>query len=357
MNNKNISIKRAKTSLKQEKKVPRRIKTILLGVALLVLLFIGMLLPMMMDHTDRTVSIKIPQNATNKIVSDSLTKYFGADFSAKVMRLAKLRGANFSKRHGIYEIVKGSTPFSTMRKIVSGGQTPIRITINGFRDQQDMIRRISSKFEFQPAELQALVADPQIMAKYGLTPQNAMALFLDDTYEFYWTSKPEDIISKIGDNYLKFWNEERKQKVAELGLSPAEAIVIASIADEETNSKSERGIVSRLYLNRLNKNMRLQADPTVRFALGDFTIKRIKSEHLKTDSPYNTYRVSGLPPGPIRTTNAESIDALLNSKPHNYLYMCAKEDFSGTHNFSSTFEKHTKNATLYRHTLDSNGIK
>ena len=134
-------------------------------------------------------------------------------------------------------------------------------------------------------------------------------------------------------------------------------MIICSIVDEESNAKSEKGTIGRLYINRLKKGMKLQADPTVRFALNDFTIRRVTRNHLTVDSPYNTYQVEGLPPGPIRTTSVETIDAVLNSQPNDYLYMCAKEDFSGTHNFAADYATHQENARRYQNALNERGIK
>ena len=172
-----------------------------------------------------------------------------------------------------------------------------------------------------------------------------------------WSGTPEKIIEKIGKNYSNVWNDERRKKAASLGMTPQQVMILASIVDEETNAASEKGTIGRLYINRLDKGMRLQADPTVKYAIGDFEKKRITKQDLQFESPYNTYRNGGLPPGPIRTTSKRTIDAILDSKPHRYLYMCAREDFSGRHNFAETYGDHTRNALRYQHALDERGIK
>ncbi len=335
----------------------RRMLIIMLVLAMCITLFLVALYPLVMKTSEKEVTIFIPAGATTETVNDSLNKYFGEDYTRKVMRLAQLRGTDFSKRHGAYHIPKGTNPIGAMRKITSGAQTPVRITINGFRSLPLLIDRVSRKMEFPADSLEAALNDTAFLEQYGLTPKNVLALFVDDTYELYWSATARELVSKIGENYLALWNDNRVRRAAELGLTPAGVMIIASIVDEETNDRTEKGTIGRLYINRLNKNMRLQADPTVRFAVGDFTIRRITQSQLKKDSPYNTYRYAGLPPGPIRTTGYETVNKILDSEPNNYLYMCAKEDFSGSHNFSETYAEHLENATRYQAALDRKGIK
>ncbi|MDE6683040.1 MAG: endolytic transglycosylase MltG, partial [Muribaculaceae bacterium] len=245
---------------------------------------------------------------------------------------------------------------SVTRRLTHGAQTPVKITINGFRSLDNLTSRISAKLDFPADSLRKILADPEVMSPYGLTPDQALALFVDDTYELYWTASPEDVVKKIGANYLSLWNDKRRNRATILGLSPAQVMTICSIVDEETNAESEKGTIGRLYINRLNRGMKLQADPTVRFALDDFSIRRVKGEHLKADSPYNTYRYPGLPPGPIRTTGKTTIDLVLDSPANDYIFMCAKEDFSGTHNFASNYAEHQENARKYQKALDARGI-
>lgn len=313
--------------------------------------------PMVFKSSKNTVVIRIPRNATEQMVNDTLVKYFGESYAKHTMRLMKLRKVNYAKRRGLYEIQAGSSPFNTMHRLSSGAQTPLDITINGYRSLDALAQSVASKLQFSPQELLAVLNDPKIMAEYGLKPEQALALFLDDTYEVYWTISPEQFVKKIGDNYNNVWNTTRLKKAKNLGLTPAEVMTICSITDEETNRELEKGRIARLYLNRLGAGMKLQADPTVRYALHDFTIRRVTEKHLSADSPYNTYKYEGLPPGPIRTTSKTTIDAMLDSSPSNDLYMCAKEDFSGQHNFATTYEEHLENARKYQQALDARGIK
>lgn len=316
-----------------------------------------MAVPMIVSGADQPVVIHIPKKATVQNVHDSLNKYLGESFTGKVMELLQIRKVNWGLRHGAYSVLKGESPYEVMRKISGGAQTPVKLVINGFRGLPVLTSRVSSKVDFTESAFGNALANPVNLQPYGLTPDQSLALFLNDTYEVYWSSSPKTVIDRIGKYYLDFWTAERREKAAALGLTPAQVAIVASIVDEETNAITEKGRVGRLYINRLQKGMKLQADPTVRFAIGDFTIKRVKGEHLRYDSPYNTYLYGGLPPGPIRTPSKSTIDAILDSKPTDELYMCAKEDFSGLHNFAVSYEEHLRNAKRYQDELDRRGIE
>jgi UPF0755 protein len=181
-------------------------------------------------------------------------------------------------------------------------------------------------------------------------------MFIPNTYEFYWTTPAKKFIDRMNREYKSFWNENRLKKAKATDMTPIEVSTLASIVDEETVKADEKPVVAGLYINRLNKGIRLQADPTIKFAINDFTVKRILNKDLKADSPYNTYIYAGLPPGPIRIPSIQGIDAVLNHKDHKYLYMCAKEDFSGYHNFAKTLKQHNQNAERYRRALHKNRI-
>lgn len=335
----------------------RRMLYIMLAVTVLIALFLVSSYTMIFPKAPETATIRIPRNADNQTVADTLEKYFGSKYTGYVMRLIKLRNTDMSRRYGAYKIYQGTNPLNTMRQLTSGGQTPVNLTINGYRSFTKLIEKVSNRFEFPPDSLFKLVSDPEVMARYGLTPDNAIALFLDDSYQFYWTSTAREVIDKIGQNYLYVWDENRRAKADNLRLTPAQVMILASIVNEETNKDSEKGVIARLYINRLSQGMKLQADPTVRYAKKDFSIRRISHDDLTFESPYNTYLHNGLPPGAIRTSGVKTIDAILNSTPHTYLYMCAREDFSGFHNFATTYEEHLKNARRYQEALDKKGIK
>lgn len=300
--------------------------------------------------------IYLPHGTTPAELNDQLLSVLGPKTGAATMTIYNAAASKDAQIYGAYRIEPGTSAKDIARRLVRHRQTPIRLTFNNVRTLPQLAERISSQMEFSSAEFMSAL-DSVLPAAGFKRHEEYPAAFLPDTYEFYWTNPAGATVEKLLATRNNFWNTDRRNRARELGITPVEAATLASIAEEETNNRDERGIVARLYLNRANKSMKLQADPTVKFALGDFGLRRIRAEHLKVNSPYNTYKVQGLPPGPIRIANAETIDALLNSKPHNWIYMCAKEDFSGTHNFAADYATHIANARRYRQALDKRGIR
>lgn len=330
---------------------------IIIGVMVVVAVIPGILSPYLLTSTAHAALIRIPQKATESSLRDTLLNYFDKSWSDRTMKAFHALGRTPAQRYGAYEIPEGTSPAKAARILSRGMQTEIPLTINGVRQLETFIPRIAAKFNFTTEDFKKALADSAFLSKYGLTTEQAPALFLNDSYRFYWTATPREVLEKLGANYNRFWTPANRAKADSLGLTPAEMVIIASIVDEETHAANEKGRIGRLYINRLHKGMRLQADPTVKFALGDFSIRRITGAHLSAPGPYNTYRVKGLPPGPIRTTSTATLQAILDSQPSEDLYMCAKEDFSGTHNFASTYEEHQQNARRYQQALDERGIK
>ena len=271
-------------------------------------------------------------------------------------RLAEHNNFDKRKRSGKYAIKDGDTMSDIYNRIVSRQQTPVRVTIPSTRDVQQAIGVISRQIMADSAEL-AAYTHPVAMSCFGIEKANIPAFFLPDTYEVYWDISAEDFFEKMAGWNKQYWNDERKAKAKAAGLTPAEVSVLASIVDEETTNVAEMPTVAGLYINRLKRGMPLQADPTVKFALGDPTRRRILNKDLEVDSPYNTYKNTGLPPGPIRIPSKQAIESVLNYEKHNYLYMCAKEDFSGTHNFAKTLSEHNANAKRYQQALNKLNIK
>ncbi len=340
----------------KNKKAKSHLATTLVVVAVVLACIAAVYLWLFAGRASSNALIKIPVNATALQLHDSVAKYLGDGYAGKVTRLAKMRRTDLSTRHGAYMIEEGASPLTAMRRLTGGQQYPLKLTINGFRLPSVLQQRIAAKFDFTPDSIAMAMTDTAVLKKYGLSPEQSMSLFLNDSYDFYWNVSPESVINKIGNHYLDVWNQERRDKAAALGMTPAEVMTIASIVDEETNALEEKGAIGRLYINRLKIGMPLQSDPTVRYAGGDFSVKRITSKMTKIDSPYNTYMYRGLPPGPIRTTSVETIDAVLNNGDHDYIYMCAREDFSGRHNFAKTYAEHEANARRYKRELDRRGI-
>ena len=258
---------------------------------------------------------------------------------------------------GCYTVKSGATPKQVADMLTGGAQTPVRLTINSTRSIGQMAHAISNQVMLDSMEVISLFTDTHLLDSLGYSTATVYCMIIPDTYEVYWNISDKALIKRLIKERDRFWNETRQSKAKSIGLSEFEVMTLASIIEEETSKQDELPIVAGLYINRLKKRMPLQADPTVIFALGGERPKRVLKEHLEINSPYNTYKNAGLPPGPIRFTNTRSIDAVLNYTKHNYLYMCAKEDFSGYHNFATTLSQHNANARRYQRALNKAGIK
>ena len=257
---------------------------------------------------------------------------------------------------GAYKINEGWSNNILINKLRSGIQTPVSVTFTNIRFRENLAGRLALCFEADSISFLSVLNNDSLAKKYGLTHDNFTSIFIPNTYEFYWTTSPLKFVERMKKEYDIFWNESRKKKAADLGLTPTQVITLASIIQEETNKNDEKPRIAGVYINRIHRGMLLQADPTIKFAMKDFAIKRILNEYLKIDSPFNTYLYAGLPPGPINFPDIESIDAVLNAEKNDYLFFCAKEDFSGYHNFAKTLHEHDKNAAKYQSALNRNKI-
>jgi UPF0755 protein len=236
--------------------------------------------------------------------------------------------------------------------ILNGGlQTPVRVTFNNMRDVAMLAGRVSQQIEADSVEIVSYLTDDEHLTELGFTQQTIPALFLPNTYEFYWNTSAAQFVAKMKKEYDSYWNAERLNKAKEIALSPVQVSTLASIVDKETNKTDEMARIAGVYLNRLRNGWLLQADPTLVFALGDFGLKRVLNVHKEVESPYNTYKYTGLPPGPICIPSLASINAVLNAEKHNYYYFCAKDDFSGYHVFAKTLTEHNRNAQKYQRAL------
>ena len=257
---------------------------------------------------------------------------------------------------GRYLIRKNMNNLDAVRMLRAGNQAPVRVTFNNIRTREDFCQKIAEYLSFPADSLCVLLQDSSYLAPMGFDTLQVLSLFIPDTYEFYWNTSPQNFVKKMYKQYNRFWNEERVARADSMGLLPQQIAVLASIVQAETNIAQEKPRIAGLYLNRLRKNMHLEADPTLVFAHQDFSLKRVLNRHKEIDSPFNTYKYPGLPPGPINMPSRQSLEAVLNYEEHEYLFFCAKEDLSGYHNFAETYAEHLKNARLFHAALDKRGI-
>ena len=303
------------------------------------------------DPVEVYITPQMPADSLRNMLSQT-TGDITADRIISLMNRMGFRPEQQNTRCGFFRLPASTSIYKAARRLIAGSQTPIRFTFNNIRTIDEFIDKVDRAFYMSSDSLSALISNTETCTAFGFDTATIAAMFIPDTYEFYWTVKPEAFLKRMNSYYNRFWTDERKALARKAGLSPVEVSILASIVEEETAKKDEMPTVAGLYLNRLQRNMPLQADPTVKFAVGDFSLRRITANHLAVESPYNTYRHTGLPPGPIRIPSQTAIDAVLHYKQHNYLYMCAKEDFSGYHNFAATLSEHNRNAARYHAALN-----
>ncbi len=258
---------------------------------------------------------------------------------------------------GKYLIEANSNNIDIVRKLRSGIQQPVMVTFNNARTKKDLAEKICKYLEIEPDQLLAYMSDEEECEKYDKDTTSVINLFLPNSYEMYWNDDPDDVLSRMKKEYDRFWNDARLQKARELGLNQDEVNALASIVQAEARFNDEKPRIACVYLNILRKGIPLQADPTLVFALKKFDLKRVLNVHKEIESPYNTYKNKGLPPGPINVPSAASIDATLNAEAHSYMFFCAKEDFSGYHNFATTIREHINNANRYQRALNRANIR
>lgn len=277
------------------------------------------------------------------------------DFKNFEKAAAKMNLANAVKP-GKYRLKDGMNNRTLINMLKAGNQEPVSLKFQNFRKPENLAAALAKKLEPDSAAFMQLLDSAAYIEKFGFNKENFFTMFIPNTYEMYWNTSASTFIEKMNGEYVKFWNDDRKAKAAALNLDPIKATILASIVDAEALYDKEMPTIAGLYLNRLKKGMLLQADPTVIFANGDFTVKRVTGRLLAVDSKYNTYKYVGLPPGPINMPSINAIDAVLNREENNYIYMCAKEDFSGYHNFATTVQEHEINAKKYREALNKRNI-
>ena len=270
-----------------------------------------------------------------------------------------LRHSDYNKnvRTGRYAVNAGEGAVTLFRRLKNGQQTSLNLTIPEARTMERLAALLSKRLMLDSATIANALLSQETCQRYGYDTSTIAALFVPNTYDVYWNMSIDGLLERMQKEHDRFWQGDREQKAAQLQLTPIEVCTLASIIDEETANNPEKPMIAGMYLNRLKTDMPLQADPTIKFALKQFELKRIWQKLLTIDSPYNTYKNAGLPPGPIKVASIKGIDAVLNHVEHDYLYMCAKEDFSGTHNFARTYKEHLQNAARYTKALNERGIK
>ena len=298
----------------------------------------------------------IPTGANFKYVQNSLYDLGIVNDLVSFSFLSKLKRYDQSIKPGSYLLQADMSNRDAINMLRSGDQVPIKLTYSNVRSLEVLAAKIASYLEFDSATMISNLSNSDVASSYGFTKETFMCMFLPNTYEVYITDQPIVVLDRIYSAYKIFWNPERMAKAEALNLTPEEVIVLASIVDAETNQMDEAPTVAGVYINRLNKNIKLQADPTLVFAMGDYTIKRVLYEHMQVDSPYNTYKYAGLPPGPINLPSIAAIEAVLNYAKSDYLYFCANPDFTGNHIFARSLSQHNKNARLLHLALNKKKI-
>ncbi len=305
---------------------------------------------------EKSVYLHIYPNSTKEDIKQELFSKtevqttLGFDIAEKLLKYNKMRT-------GRYEVKSGMNSLSIVRMLRNGAQKPLKLRIRPIRTTEQLARQLSSQLMEDSTAFINVLTDTALLANYNLTPKTVIVLFIPNSYEVFWNTTPKNLLKRMHKEYTNFWNNSRRKKAELIPLSIMEVNILSTIVDSETNSVREKPVVAGLYINRLKKGIPLQADPTVVFAVGDFTIRRVLLEHIKIDSPYNTYLNKGLPPGPIRTPTKSGIDAVLNYDKNDYIFMCASEKFNGEHNFAKTLSEHLSNARKYQRELNRRGIK
>lgn len=303
-------------------------------------------------------SIFIPSNSSFedvvRILNDSsiLVKESSFRTVAQIMRYNKDKVPA-----GRYVIKQGWSNHQLISKLRSGNQDPQNVVINNIRTIYDLAGKASKYFETDSTGFLSYFLNDSTSEKFGFNKDNFLTMFIPNTYQMFWTTTPEKFVSRMKNEYDDFWTNERQSKIKLHNLDKNQAYIVASIVEKESNYDPEKSTIAGVYINRLNSGEKLQADPTVVFAMGDFNIQRVLYSHLETDSPYNTYKYAGLPPGPICMPSVASLEAVINAEKHEYLFFCAKADNSGIHVFARDYNEHQKNAADFSKWLNSLNIR
>lgn len=289
-----------------------------------------------------TTMPQLKQQLIDEKILNSVTWF---NFTEKFLHFDKVKP-------GKYKVPQGTSVFTLLRMLRNGRQVPVNFVVTKLRTKEQLAGKMGKSFEFDSLAAIRFLNNIDSLTQYSLDSNTVMAAVLPLSYQTKWNTTPENVFKKFYAAFNNFWTDERKQKAQQQGLSIIEVITLASIVDEETNASKEKGNIASTYMNRIAKGMPLQADPTIKFALRDFSIKRVLLKYLSVQSPYNTYKNKGLPPGPICTPQEATIDAVLEAPKTDFLYFVANPAFDGTHIFSTNYQDHLKNAKAYQQALD-----
>lgn len=343
---------------KSIKNVSKPILTFVFVIAFIYLVFSGInyYTYVGMERVQKDGNLYVPTGSDLKQQAALLLDSGFIKDSSEYMAFAKKRSYD-TVYPGKYKLTKGMSYRSLFLVVGMGKQTPVRLTFNNIDDLEELAGRLSKQIELDSVTLMEQLRSDTLLVQYDLTPENSLYVFLPDTYEVYWDIKLDKLLKMMIREYDKFWSDStRVEGLKRVKLSRMEVITLASIVEKECYLTKEMPVVAGVYINRLNKKMLLQADPTVKYAVGDKTLRRILYSHLKIDSPYNTYKYLGLPPTPISSPAKVAIDAVLNYQEHDYLYFCASELLDRTHRFATSLPEHNKNAKKYAKALNQAGI-
>ncbi|TDQ15218.1 UPF0755 protein [Algoriphagus boseongensis] len=302
---------------------------------------------------DQPYILKIPTNSVFKNVVDQLYDDKVINDALSFSFVSKVLDYQEAVKPGLYKIEPKMSNLDLVRMLRSGDQIPVKVTFNNIRTKEDLAEKITANLEVTKDQFLNLLQDSVYIRKFDFDEETVISMFIPNTYELWWNTSADGLFDRMYKEYQSFWTDERKQKAQALGLTQKEVSTLASIVQAESQKADERAKIAGVYLNRMKIGMALQADPTLVYATGDFTLKRILNIHKEIDSPYNTYKYTGLPPGPINLPDINSLNAVLNAEKHNYMYFCAKEDFSGYHAFAVTYNEHLANARRYQSALNA----
>ncbi|RLD23772.1 MAG: endolytic transglycosylase MltG [Bacteroidetes bacterium] len=297
------------------------------------------------------ISFVLPRDATFRSVQDTLYKYDIVQDMVSFSFIAKLMNYTEAVKPGLYTIQANMTNLDVVRLLRAGNQVPSKLTFSHARLVEDLYEPVTRYIEIDSSAFKTALEEYILNNTDGFKKETIISMFIPNTYQVYYTISSADLVLKINREYHNFWNKDNQKRATDIGLTQQEVSTLASIVQAEVSKGDESKIIAGLYMNRLKQGIPLQADPTLVFASGDFTLKRVLNEHKEVDSPYNTYKYKGLPPGPINMPTIHSLNAVLSYARHEYIFMCAKEDFSGYHNFTASLREHNENARKYQRQL------